>query len=40
MMDIKLILPPSVDEQKHLLFGSSGRPVLFCALGSADKEHS
>lgn len=40
VMDIKLILPPSVDEQEHLLLGSSGRPVLFCAPGSADKEHS
>lgn len=26
-VDIKLILPSSVDEQEHLLFGSSGRPV-------------
>lgn len=32
VMDIKLVLPPSVDEQEHLLFASSGRLVLFEVL--------
>lgn len=40
VMDIKLILPLSVDEQEHLLFGSSGRRVLFEVLTRSIAEAS
>lgn len=40
VMDIKLILPPSVDEQEHLVFGSSERPVLFEVLTRSIAEAS
>lgn len=40
VMDIKLILLPNVDEQEHLLFGSSGRPVLFEVLTRSIAEAS
>lgn len=40
VMDIKLILLPSVDEQEHHLFGSSGRPMLFEVLTRSIAEAS
>lgn len=40
VMDVKFILPPRVDEQEHLLFGSSGRPVLFEVLTRSIAEAS
>lgn len=40
VMDIKLILPPSVDEQEHLLCGSPERPVLLEVLTRSIAEAS
>lgn len=40
MVDIRLILPPSVDEQEHLLFGSSGRRLLLEVLRRSIAEAS